>query len=140
MIKALTFIALSIASLVVYSQCRVPETLENVTVVGLIDPVYSVSNPNAGAIISVTYTKDKYHVVFLNRQTKPFEGSYSYRVLDAVNGVGLFLGDEVAPLNKPSHTILFKCLTDTYGTAIFTQLAGEHEPSPRQNTTTYTLQ
>ncbi|QUM80778.1 MULTISPECIES: hypothetical protein [unclassified Moritella] len=122
-----------------YASCSVPNSLENMTLINHVESQYSATNPNAGAISKVTYTTDRYLNEFLNKEIGPFTGSYTYKVLDDENGVGIYLGDETKPLNKPSHTVIFKCLTDKYGMAIFTQIAGANEPVGRQNTLTYTI-
>ncbi|PKG37037.1 hypothetical protein [Psychromonas sp. Urea-02u-13] len=122
-----------------FANCSVPDSLDDMTFINVIDPTYSNSNPNAGAIAKVTYSNKKYVTEFLNRELGPFYGRYTYSVLDKDNGIGLYLGDEKDPLNKPSHSVLFKCLTNTYGTAIFTQISGVNEPIGRQNMLSYTV-
>ncbi|WP_375322556.1 hypothetical protein [Aliivibrio logei] len=122
-----------------FANCSVPDTLENMTFINVVDPTYSILNSNAGAIVKVTYSNEKYVTEFLNRELGPFNGSYTYKVLDKDNGIGIYFGDEQFPLTKPSHSVLFKCLTNTYGMAIFTQISGVNEPIGRQNMLTYTV-
>lgn len=54
-------------------------------------------------------------------------------------GISLYEGYESLPLTKPSHTILFKCRTDTSGLAVFTQSSGVNEASVRQNPIEYNI-
>lgn len=139
MVKLL-FIATSILfSPLSFSNCKVPQTLEGVSLVNLVDPLYNKKNPNAGTIVRVSYTAEDYLTEFLNRDIGPFRGTYKYKVLDTENGVGLYMGDEQKPDRKPTHTVLFKCLTDDSGLAIFTQTTDKNEPTGRQNTLTYTV-
>jgi hypothetical protein len=127
-------------STLTYAQCKVPETLDGLTFQNVINPQYSSINPNAGAIERITYGSNTYEAQFINDGTiGPFKGLYTYKVLDKNNGVGLYQGYESKPFNKPSHTVLFKCLTNNYGLAIFTQQPGENEKKPRQNSIFYTI-
>ncbi|WP_305418150.1 hypothetical protein [Photobacterium leiognathi] len=132
--------SLALFSIVSHAECQVPTSLDGLTLENEIEPVYSSINPNAGAIARVTYGIDTYTARFINDQAAPlFKGLYVYRVIDKANGISLLYGYESKPFTKPSHTILFKCLTDDRGKAIFTQLLGKHEEKSRQNTITYTV-
>ncbi|WP_305425638.1 hypothetical protein [Photobacterium leiognathi] len=138
--KIYFFAVLSLFSTFTYAKCKVPDSLEGLTFQNMIDPHYSSINPNAGAIERITYHTDIYKARFINDRTiGPFKGLYTYRVLDEDNGVGLYQGYESKPFNKPSHTVVFKCLTNNYGLAIFTQQSGENEEKSRQNSIFYTI-
>lgn len=123
----------------VFASCQVPQSLEGLTFINYIDPSYSQENPNAGALEQGNYTADEYVVRFLNRDIGPFKGLYKYKVLDEKNGIGFYQGFEKKPMIKPSHSVLFKCLTNSRGLAIFTQEKGINEPFTRQNTFIYTI-
>ena len=140
MVRLLLVATLILFSSLSFADCKVPETLEGVTLINLVDPLFSKQNPNAGTMVRVSYTAEEYLTEFLNRDIGPFKGRYKYKVLDGENGVGLYMGDEQEPDNKPTHTVLFKCLTDDRGLAIFTQNNGINEPVGRQNTLTYTVE
>lgn len=137
MLRISLLFTLLVSANFVYANCKVPSTLENLTIISSTDPTYSSVNPNAGDVYRVLYAKDKYTAKLLNKNQPDYKGEYSYSVLDDVNGVGLFTGHEGLPLKKPTHTILFKCVTDDSGTAIFTQTPGINEPKSRQNTVRY---
>ncbi|WP_394392808.1 hypothetical protein [Shewanella woodyi] len=140
MVKSL-FVGSSILfSSLCFGDCTAPESLEGMSFINLVDPLYSKQNPNAGTMVKVSYTAKTYLTEFLNRDIGPFKGTYKYKVLDVDNGVGLYMGDEQQPDSKPTHTVLFKCLTNKSGLAIFTQNSGENELVARQNTLTYTIE
>ena len=126
-------------SMDVFANCRVPSDLNGITFTNVISPLYNALNTNAGAVAHVTYSKEKYITKFINRDLGPFEGYYKYRGLDADKGIGLYEGYESLPFTKPSHTVLFKCRSDTSGLAVFTQNSGTHEPSVRQNSIEYNI-
>ncbi len=97
-------------------------SLDGLTLENEIEPVYSSINPNAGAIArELPYGIDTYTARFINDQEAPlFTGLYVYRVIDKANGIGLLYGYEnTLPFTKPSHTILFKCLTDDHWKSYF---------------------
>ncbi|WP_102778608.1 hypothetical protein [Vibrio owensii] len=139
MIKKILMPLFIFSSVNVSANCQVPSDLNGITLTNLISPLYNEINPNAGAIAHVTYSEDKYVTNFINRDLGPFEGYYKYKILDTEKGISLYEGYESLPLNKPSHTILFKCKTDTSGLAIFTQSSGINEPSVRQNSIEYNI-
>ena len=122
----------------VLGNCKVPTQLEGVNLIYTVDPMWSSSNPNAGATFQLQFDKTHYFNKQINGK-KYFSGEYTYEVLDKENGIGLYTGYEFSPQKKPAHTILFKCLDNHYGKAIFTQLEGENETEPRQNSATYSI-
>ncbi len=140
MIRTSLLLSSMLLSSVAFADCQVPESLTGMTFVNVVDPIYSQQNPNAGAIAKVSYSAEEYLTEFLNREIGPFKGKYRYKVLDKDNGIGLYLGDESLPENKPTHTVLFKCLTNKRGLAIFTQRVGQNESVGRQNSLVYTIE
>ncbi|KJF81565.1 hypothetical protein [Photobacterium angustum] len=139
MFKNLFIPLLSLAS-PAYADCYVPDSLNGLTIISVVDPLYSTINPNSGDMYEITYTEETYTAKVLNSNEPDYVGKYHYKRIGEINdGTGLFTGIEELPVEKPSHTILFKCMTNDSGIAVFTQLPGEHEEKLRQNTTKYNI-
>lgn len=129
--------ALLCPALAAASPCTLPALLDGRQFTNLSDPLYAPDNPNAGRMVQVNFSGDRYLLQVLGT---PLAVAGTYRYQRLAPHVGEVRMTEAYPGGTSRYTLLLTCLTDQQGQFVFTQHDGPVEPRQRQNGGRWTLQ
>ena len=116
--------------------CHLPDVLTNKRIMLIIDLFYQPSNPKAGNLHELTFSKDKINDTRLSNK-EASHGRYQYQRLDPTAGVlnyQLTLGKELTQAK-----FVFVCDSNRTGKYIYSQIQGSVKPNVRQNTGSYII-
>lgn len=117
--------------------CRLPEHLDGRRFTNLSDPTWRPDNPNAGRMVRVDFSGNRYPLSVLGTRLR-FHGSYAYRRI--ADNMAVIDMHEAFEAGDSHYQLMLSCHTDLQGRFIFTQFDGPIEPRRRQNGGTWTLQ
>lgn len=117
--------------------CRLPEHVDGRRFTNLSDPIWAPDNPNAGRMVRVDFSGNRYLLSVLGTRLR-VHGSYTYRrIADNMAVIDMY---EAFQAGDSHYQLMLSCHTDLQGRFVFTQFDGPIEPRRRQNGGTWTLQ
>ncbi|KAF1017211.1 MAG: hypothetical protein GAK31_00470 [Stenotrophomonas maltophilia] len=97
--------------------CTLPALLDGRQFINLSDPLYHPGNPNAGRMVQVNFSGDRYLLQVLGT---PLAVAGTYRYQRLAPHVGEVRMTEAYPGGTSRYTLLLTCLTDQQGQFVFT--------------------
>lgn len=117
--------------------CSLPGRLDGRRFTNLTDPYYRPDNPNAGRMVRVDFSANRYLLTVLGTRLR-VQGTYRYARL--APNIAVVDMEEAFEGGDTRYQLVLTCLTDHEGHFIYTQSEGPVPPQRRQNSGRWTLQ